>query len=169
MSPLDLLKLVTPREWLYIGIAALAVAGAVHFYRAGEAHIKEADAKVVHAQEVANGIAEATVKTRISDAVAVWAAAHAAPPPPPAPVPHLVCRQTGGSAVPGGRGSAGAGDGAGAPAQAAAAGADAGFDPAPAVSATGLRGDAELDALEEQIDLLQATIRAYQEGGMVHK
>jgi len=167
MNPLALLKLISPREWLFAAIAALAIGGAIHFYRAGEAHVKAADARAVAAQQEKVNVSEQLIGDRIAQALAAYQANNVAPPAPPAPVPHLVCHNVGSGSVPGGQEAAGGGNGAGTGPAVVPAQADAGFDPAPAISATGTEVDARITHYVAKIRLLQAIIRGYQDGGVV--
>ena len=167
MNPLALLKMLSPRAWLEIAGAILVAVVLWKVYDAGENHVKAANERAVHAQEVANAKAERTVGDRIAAALAAYQANTV--PPPPAPVPHLVCHNAGGGAVPSRGEAAGGGHGEGEAVPAGAAPTDAGFDPAPAVSAVGLDADAEIDRLQKKVTLLQQVIEAYQAGGMVAK
>lgn len=162
--------------WLGIILSALGGVGiAWHVHNVHEQEIglqkqqaadkKVADAAIVHNKEV-----EDLVAKRLAAALAVYQAAQ--PIAPPAPLPGIVCRHTVapvGSVLPSGQGSVAGSHGTGASVPVGAAQVDAGFDPAPAVSATGTAADEEIAHLLAKIQLLQDTIAAYQAGGLVAK
>lgn len=166
---LAFLKLFSPREWLLLAALAAVSILAYRIYVAGEHKIEAADAKTAAAQVVHNEEVESRVKSGLAKALAAYLAAHTTPPPPPAPVPRLVCRAAGGGQVPSGPSPVAASNGAGTNPAAPAAQADAGFDPAPAVSADGTAYDALIDHYLAKIKLLQQTVKAYQDGGLVAK
>jgi hypothetical protein len=164
------LKAISPREWLFAAVAALAVYGAIYFYRAGEAHVKTADARAVAVQQEKVHVSEQLIGDRISAALAAYIANTAAPPPPPAPAPRIVCHSaSGGGSVHGGQSAASGGDAGNSGSPTSATEVDGGFDPAPAVSAIGEDADAEIAALRAQNELLKGIVRAYQAGGVVAK
>ena len=166
-----LLALVPLKDWIYSGVIVALLAGfgwyTVHERHIGEAKIEASDKKVADAQIVHNKEVEDVVATKLSAAIKDYDAL--SPIPVPRAVPVLVCRTSGGSAVPSGKGAVTGGDVAGAGVSVGAGQPDAGFDPAPAVSATGTDADKEIVHLLKKIKLLQDTVAAYQAGGLVAK
>jgi hypothetical protein len=155
------------KDWKYLAvIAALAVAVGVIYHR-GEVHIEAADAKVVAAQIVHNTEVQNAVKAKVDVAVAEYDTL--APIPVPVRAPVLVCHASGSGDVPPSPSPSGRSDAAGEAVPVSAAPTDAGFDPAPAVSATGTAADEEIAHLQAKVLLLQNVIRAYQDGGLVAK
>jgi hypothetical protein len=166
-----LLALVPLKDWIYVGIIVTLLAAfgvyTVHERHIGEAKIEASDKKVADAQIVHNKEVEDVVATKLSAAIKDYDAL--SPIPVPRAVPVLVCRTSGGSAVPSGKGAVTGGDVAGAGVSVGAEHTDAGFDPAPAISDTGTAADKEIVHLQKKIKLLQDTIAAYQAGGLVAK
>lgn len=155
------------KDWKYLVVIA-ALLGAVGWvYHRGETHIEAADAKVAAAQEIHNREVQNVIKAKVAAAVADYVAL--APIPVPAVVPHLVCYASGSGEVRAGGSPARGGDATGAAVPAGAAAAHEGFNPAPAVSATGTAADAEIDHLQRKVRLLQDLVHAYQAGGLVAK
>lgn len=155
------------KDWKYIVIIAALLGAVGYIYHRGETHVREADAKVLAAQIVHNVEVQNVIKAKVATAVADYVAL--APIPVPAVVPRLVCYASGGGAVRAGGPTAHGSDAAGAGVPTGAAAAHAGFDPAPAVSATGTAADVEIDHLQKKIKLLQDLVHAYQAGGLVAK
>jgi hypothetical protein len=166
-----LFALVPLKDWIYGGIivALLAAFGVytVHERHIGEARIEASDKKVADAQIVHNKEVEDVVASKLSAAIKDYDAL--SPIPVPRSVPVLVCSTSGGSDVPSGESAVAGSNGAGAGVPVGAGQSDAGFDPAPAVSATGTDADKEIAHLQKKIKLLQDTIAAYQAGGLVAK
>lgn len=155
------------KDWKYLVVIA-ALLGAVGWvYHRGETHIEAADAKVAAAQEIHNREVQNVIKAKVAAAIADYVAL--TPIPVPAVVPRLVCYASGSSEVRAGGPPARGGDATGAAVPAGAAAAHEGFDPAPAVSATGTEADAEIDHLQKKVKLLQDLVHAYQAGGLVAK
>jgi len=153
------------KDWKYLVIIA-ALTGAVGWiYHRGELHVKAADAKVVAAQIVHTREVQDEIKAKVASAIAEYDAL--SPIPVPAVVSHLVCHPAGSGGVPKGGPSSGGNHPAGAGVPASAAAANEGFDPAPAVSATGIAADAEIDHLQKKIKLLQDYVAVLQAGGLI--
>jgi hypothetical protein len=153
------------KDWKYLAvIAALAIAVGVIYHR-GEAHVEAADAKVAAAQIVHNTEVQNAVKAKVDAAVAEYDTL--APIPVPVRAPVLVCHASGSGDVPASPGPAARSDAAGEAVPVSATSTNAEFDPAPAVSETGTEADAEIAHLQAKVLLLQSTIRAYQDGGLV--
>jgi hypothetical protein len=168
---LALLKLIPIKDYVYGAVIIALLTGfgwyTFHERAVGEKKIEMADAKIAAAQIIHDQEVATRVKAELDTALANYETPTA--PPPPAPVPVLVCHKTGGSNLPGGPGPVAASNGAGTNPAAPAAQADAGFDPAPAVSADGTAYDALIDHYLAKIKLLQQTVKAYQDGGLVAK
>jgi hypothetical protein len=166
-----LLALVPVKDWVYVGIIAglLATFGWYTFHEraVGEKKIEAADAKVAAAQVVHDQEVQDVVKSKLADALKDYELAPVVPVA--AAIPKLMCYASDSGAVPGGTSSVTAGDGTGAAVPAAAAAADEGFDPAPALSADGLDADKEILRLKAKVTLLQQTVSAYQDAGLVAK
>lgn len=155
------------RDWKYLVIIAALLGGIGWIYGRGEAHVKAADAKVAAAQIVHNTEVSNEIKAKVAAAVADYDAL--APIPVPAAVPRLVCLASGSGPVREGAAPARGGDVAGASVPVNSKSADEGFDPAPAVSATGTAADAEIEHLQKKVKLLQGYVAALQSGGLVAK
>jgi hypothetical protein len=153
------------KDWKYFAIIALLLCAVGYIYHRGEQHVEASDAKVAAAQIIHNQKVDDEIKANVKAALADYDAL--APIPVPATVPRLVCVATGGGAVPEGGQAASGSNGAGASVPISTAPASQGFDPAPAVSATGTRTDAEIEHLQKKIKLLQDLVHAYQDGGLV--
>jgi hypothetical protein len=155
------------KDWKYFVIIALLLGAVGYIYHRGETHIEAADAKAVATQLKKNVEVQNEIKAKVAAAVADYDAL--APIPVPAVVPRLVCVAAGGSAVPPSGPAPSGGDGTGASVPVSAEPAGKGFDPAPAVSATGTAADAEIAHLQKKIKLLQDYVAALQAGGLVAK
>lgn len=155
------------KDWKYLAvIVALAVTVGV-IYHKGEEHVKAADAKAAAAQIVHNEEVEHVVETKVAAAVKDYESL--APIPEPAPVPVLVCRETRPGPVPARPSPATGSDGAADPVPVSAAPVGAGFDPAPAVSATGSAADEKIAELQAEVTFFQAYVKALQDAGIVAK
>jgi hypothetical protein len=155
------------KDWKYFAIIGALLGVIAYIYHDGEKHIERADAKVAAAQIVHNSEVQNVIKAKVAAAVADYSAL--APIPVPARVPVLVCQSPGSGVVPQSQAAASGSNSEGASVPTRATGAYAGFNPAPAVSATGSKADAEIEHLQKKIILLQALVSAYQDGGLVEK
>lgn len=155
------------KDWKYLVVIAALLGSVGWIYHRGEAHIEAADAKAAATQEVHNREVQNVIKTKVAAAVADYVAL--APIPVPAVVPRLVCYSSGSGEVRSGGPSASGGDAARAVVPVSPEQAHEGFDPAPAVSATGISADAEISHLQKKVKLLQGLVQAYQAGGLVKK
>lgn len=164
---LALIKLIPLKDWLYTAIIIVLAFFLWRVYHAGEAKIEASDAKFAAAQVVKTQEVESRVKSGIAEALAKFNATPA--PPPPAAQPSVVCYAPNSSKVPNRGLSASGGDGAGGTVSFSTAKADEGFNPAPAISADGQAADAEIIRLKAKVTLLQGTVVAYQNGGLVAK
>jgi hypothetical protein len=155
------------KDWKYLAVIAILLGAVGYIYHRGEQHIELADKKVEAAQVIHNQKVDNEIKAKVAAAVADYDAL--APIPVPAAVPRLVCVASGSGPVPEGGQAARRGNGAGAGVPVGTKSADEGFNPAPAVSATGTAADEEIEHLQKKIKLLQGYVAALQAGGLVAK
>lgn len=169
MPLLALLRLIPIKDWFYAGIIAILLVGfgwyTHHERNIGRQSIELRDKKLADAQAAKNKETEDEISKGIQDALDKWKQDH--PIPRPAPIPHLVCHPTDSVQRPAGESTASSGNGTGAGIPISPERVDEGFNPAPAVSATGTAADVEIVRLKSKVTLLQDTIKAYQNGGLV--
>jgi len=158
------------KDWKYFAVIAALMFAVGWIYHRGELRVEAADAKAAAAAVVRDQKEANDIKSKVDAAVADYDAL--APVPVPVRVPVLVCHASDSgpvSASPGaatGSNSAGAGLPVGAGSTDARSGS---FDPAPAISDTGTKADAEIIHLQKKVKLLQDLVRAYQDAGLVAK
>jgi len=155
------------KDWKYLVVIAALLVSVAAIYAKGEAHVKAADAKVVAAQITHNKEVENAVQAKVAAALKDYESL--APIPEPAPVPVLVCHETGSRPVSARPSPAAGSDGATDPVPVDTASAGAGFDPAPAVSATGSAADEKIAELQAEVTFFQAYVKALQDAGIVAK
>lgn len=165
-----LLKLIPLKDWIYSGIIAtlLILFGVytIHERHVGQQTIETKDKALADAQIVKNKETEDDISKGIQTAIDKWKQDH--PISAPASVPNIVCHNApASSTVSKGGSSTNPSNGAGAAVPISSEQADAGFNPAQQVSYTGTQADTEIVRLKAKVTLLQDTIQAYQDGGLV--
>lgn len=164
-----LASLIPRRDYVYGALILVLIAGfgwyTFHERAIGRQKLEAkdkafADAQIAKNKEIEDGIAK-----NIQAAVDKWKQDH--PIPAPIPAPHIVCHSAGSGTGTKREGPSGTINGPGTAVPVSPESVNEGFDPSQAVSTTGTAADTEIVRLKAKVTLLQDTIKAYQNGGLV--